>query len=90
MRSGDEITEHGFRNFEIGDYAIAEGTDSLDVAGCTPQHFLGLTTDCEHSLVTSRVTLHRHNGRFATDDSLSFDVNKRSRRAKVDGKVARE
>ena len=45
MDLADEVFEHGARDLEIGDHAIAHGPDHLDGSGRLAHHFLGDVAD---------------------------------------------
>ena len=44
----DEVLDHLLGDVEVGDHAVAQRSDGLDIAGRTPQHQLGLVADREH------------------------------------------
>ena len=48
MNLADEMLDHLFRDFEIGDDAVAHRADRLDVAGRAAQHHLGVVADGAH------------------------------------------
>src|SRR3984957_15742830 len=50
MHLADEMLDHLLGDLEIGDDAVAQGTDRLDVAGGAAQHHLGLVADGQHLL----------------------------------------
>ena len=44
----DEVAEHGFRDFEVGDHAVLHRPDGHDVAGRAPEHTFGFFTDSQN------------------------------------------
>ena len=59
VRPGDEVAQHRLGDLEVGDHAVAQRPDGLDVAGRAAEHFLGLAADGQHPLVAARVALRR-------------------------------
>ena len=68
----DEVAEHGFRHFEIGDDAGLHGADGDDVAGSAAEHALGLLADGEHAV---GALLDGHDGGLAEHDAAVLDVD---------------
>ena len=87
---GDEVAEHGFRHFEVGDNAVLHGTDSTDVARGATQHALGFGTHGKHLIIAAAVFFHRHHGRLAQDNALPLDIHAGVCGTKVDSKVIGE
>ena len=47
MHPADEVLDHLLGDLEVGDDAVAQGADGLDVAGRAADHLLGLVADGE-------------------------------------------
>ncbi|MPN64181.1 hypothetical protein SDC9_211952 [bioreactor metagenome] len=61
----DEVTQHLFGNFEVGDHAVFHRADGPDVAGAFPKHAFRFASDVQ-DLVGA--FLDRHDGRFVQND----------------------
>src|SRR5207249_7394400 len=72
VRLLDEMVQHFFGVFEIGDDTVLHGTDGDDVAGSATQHLLGFLA---HRLHLASLLVHGDDRRLANHDSLSFGVN---------------
>ena len=57
---GDEVTQHGFGNFKIGDNAVLHGADGPDIAGRSAQHALGVVPHGQNHVVAAGVFFDRH------------------------------
>ena len=82
------MLDHLFRDFEIGDHAIAHRADRLDIAGGAAQHHLGVIAD-RANLLLAALAHHRNDGWFIEHDAATLDINERIRRSKVDGHITR-
>jgi hypothetical protein len=80
----DEVAEHPLRHVEVGDDAVLQRADRLDVRRGAADHPLGLGADGQNLLV---LRVYRDHGRFVQDYSSAADVNERVRGAKVDSHV---
>ena len=67
----DEMPQHRFGDFEIGDDAVFHRPNGYDISGGASKHPLGFLADRQH---VSRASLDRDNGRFSQDNSLVTDV----------------
>ena len=81
----DEVPEHLLRHLEVGDHAVLERADGLDVAGRAAQHALGLDADGVH---LARALVDRDDRRLGQHDAATAHVDQRVGRAEVDGHVA--
>ncbi len=72
VRAGDEVAEHRFGDFEVGDDPISEGADGADVSRRAPEHLFGFAPDGEDLVASARVALNRDDRRFAGDDPFPF------------------
>ena len=86
MHLADEVLDHVFGNVEIGDHAIAQRTNRLDVAGRAAQHLLCLVAHGQN-LVLALIGRDRDHGRFVQHDAAPLDVNQRVGRAEIDGDI---
>ena len=80
------MLDHFLCDFEIGDHAVAQGPDRLDIAGRSTEHLLGLLTHGQHLLLTLQVR-DGDDRWLIQHDALSFYVDQSVRRAEVDGHV---
>ena len=83
----DEVAEHLLADLEVGDDAVLQGPDGLDVVGRAAHHPLGLEADGDGLAV---VDVDRHDRRLVEDDALATDVDQRVGGAEVDREVAAE
>jgi hypothetical protein len=51
----DEMLDHLLRHLEIGDHAVAQRADGLDVAGRAAEHQLGLVAHGQDLLLAAQV-----------------------------------
>ena len=51
----NEMLDHFFRDFKIGNNAVAQRANSLNITRCTPQHQLGLVPDRQNMALTLAV-----------------------------------
>ena len=89
MHLADEMLDHLLGDIEIGDDAIPQGPDRLDVAGRAPEHHLGFVTDREDLLLAADGG-DRYDRRFVQDDAATLYVNEGVGRAQIDCHVGRE
>src|SRR5476651_1412111 len=85
----DEVLDHRLGYFEVGDDAVAQRADRLDVARGTTQHHLGFFADRE-DLALPALRRERHDRGFVQDDAATLDVDQRVRRAQVDAHIRRK
>ena len=78
----DEISEHFLGYLEIRDHPVLHGPDGGDVAGCAPQHLLGLFAD---RLDFLRDVIDGNDGRLGNNDTSIFRVDQRVRGPEIDG-----
>ena len=76
MHLANEVLEHLFGNGEVGDDAIFQWADSLDVAGRAAEHALGLDADCGDLLGTAVLAApDGHHRRLVQHDAAAADEN---------------
>lgn len=68
----NEVLQHHFRNFEIGDNTVSQRTNGDDVTRRPPHHAAGLFADGEHPFC---LAFNRDNGRFIQDHAPTFHMN---------------
>ncbi len=85
----DEVLDHLLGDFEVGDDAVAQGPNRLDVAGRAAEHHLGLVADRTNLLAPPDVGDGDHR-RLVQDDAATLDVDKRVGGPQVDGHVSRK
>jgi hypothetical protein len=90
MHLADEVLDHLFGDFEIGDDAVAHGPDRLDVAGRAAQHHLGVVADRADLLLAALDHGDGDDRGLVEDDAASLHIDQRVRRAEIDGHVARQ
>ena len=86
IHPADEVLDHLLRDLEVGDDAVAQGADGLDVAGRAADHLLGLVADGQ-DLLAPVLVADRHHGRLVEDDAAALDVDQRVGRAEIDRHV---
>ena len=82
----DEVLDHLLGDFEVGDHAVAQRPDRLDVAGRAADHLLGLFADGE-DLLAPAIDGDRHHRGLVQHDPLALDVHQRVGGAEVDRHV---
>ena len=85
----DEVFDHFFGDFEIGDDAVAQRPNGADVTGGTAEHLLGFLTDGENLFLAFDFGDGDHRW-LVQDDALALDVDQRVRGAQIDGHVRGE
>ena len=88
LHLADEMLDHFLRDLEIGDDAVAQGADGVDVAGRAAEHLLGLVADRQHLLLAAHIGDGDDAG-FIKHDAAAFDINKGVRGAEIDSHVRR-
>ena len=83
----DEVAEHLLADLEVGDDAVLQGPDGLDVAGRAADHALGLDADGQGPAV---LHVDGDDRRLVEDDAAAAHVDERVGGAEVDGHVAAE
>ena len=82
----DEVLDHLLGDFEVGDDAVAQRADGLDVAGRAAQHHLGLVADGQHLLLALFLGDGDHR-RLVEDDAAALDIDQRIGGPQVDRHV---
>ena len=85
----DEVLDHFFGNFEIGDHTVRHRADGADVAGGLAEHHLGFLADGKHLRASANLG-HGHNRRLVEHDALALYVDKCVCRTEVNADVCRE
>src|SRR5690606_22149523 len=84
----DEVLQHLLGDGEVGDDAVLQRPDGLDVAGRTAKHGLGFGADRSDALRAAITVLPDGNNRgLVEDDSLAPAVNQRVGGTEINGKV---
>ena len=83
----DEVAEHCFGDFKVGDDAVLEWADRDDVAGRAAEHAFGIVADGEDFVGTG---LHGDDRRFAQDDAVVLHIDECVGGAEVDADVTGE
>ncbi len=89
MHLADEVLDHFLRNFEIGNNAVAHRTDSLDIAGRTTQHHLGVVTDRANLFLSPSID-GGDDRRLVQHDAASFDIDQRICCSEINRHIARQ
>jgi hypothetical protein len=76
VSNSNEVAEHFFGQFEVGNYAVFHGANRLNGAGSSAEHLFGSSADSFHGAQASAVSLNRNNGWLVCDNSFAFDVYK--------------
>jgi len=85
VRLLDEVIQHLFGDFEVGDDAVLHGLDGHDVAGGAAQHLLGLFA---HGFHLAGVLVNGYNGRLVDNDALAGREDQRVGGAQINGQIA--
>jgi len=86
----DEMLDHLFRDFEIGDDAVAHRTDRFDVARRAAQHHLRVIADGANGFLSAASRDRGDDGRLVQNDAFAFDVDQRVRGPKINRHIARQ
>jgi len=87
VRLLNEIRQHFFRDFEVGNHAVFHGLDSDDVAGSAAQHLFRFLA---HSFYFTRVLVDGDDGGFVDDDALAARIHQGIGGAEIDSQIAGE
>ena len=85
VRLLDEVIQHLFGDFEVGDHAILHGLDGDDVARRAAQHLLGFFA---HGLHFAGVLVDGDDGGLVHHDAFAFGVDQRVGGSQIDGEIA--
>jgi len=85
----DEVLQHFFGDFEVGDDAILQGADGRDVAGRPAEHALGVHAHSNHRLGCAGSTNGDHRGLVKHDTALRH-INQRVGGTEVDSEIGGE
>jgi hypothetical protein len=80
----DEVRKHRFGHFEIGNNAVTQWTNRLNVRRRFAEHLTGLLTDGEDF---PGVHVFCDDGRLAQNDALALDMHEHVGRAKIDADI---
>ena len=89
MDLADEVLDHFFGDFEVGDHAIAKGPNGFHVTRCSAQHLLGIDAHGVDDLATANIAQGNHR-RLIQHNALTLHVNQGVGGAKVYGDVVRD
>ena len=78
MRLLDEVVQHLFCNFEVGDDAVLHRLDGDDIARSASEHFLGLFAN---RLDLAGILVNGDDGGLVDDDAFATRVHQCVRRA---------
>ncbi len=84
----DEVLDHLFGNFDVGDHTIAQRADRLDAVGGLAHHHLGIIAHGLHP-ADPVDRLNRNHRRFVQNDPLILHINQRVGGAEIDRHVLR-
>ena len=87
VRLLDEVVQHLFGDFEVGDHAVFHRLDGDDVARRAAEHLLGFFAD---RLDFAGILVDGDDGGLVDDDALAARVDQRVRGAEIDCQIARE
>ena len=88
MHLANEVLDHLFRNFKVGNHAVAHRADGFDVARRTTKHHLGLIANSENLLLAALIDNGDH-GRFVEHNAPRLHIDQRIRCPQVDGHIGR-
>ena len=84
----DEILQHRFAEFKVGNHAVLEGPDGRNRIRRATEHLLRQLSDrCSATENLPRPFLQRDNGRFVNDDPGPLQGHERVRRPQVNPQV---
>ncbi len=89
MHLADEVLDHLFSNFKVGDHAVAHRADRLDMARRAAQHHLGVIANGEHLLLAAARD-DRNDRRLVQNDAPALHIDQRVGGPEVDGHIGRE
>jgi len=91
MGTLNEISEHRFRDLEVGDHTVLDRTDRFDIPWRASEHFLGSMSDRAHSLgAPAALPSHSDHAGLRADDAVPFAVDQRICGSEVDREIVRE
>ena len=68
MNFADEIFDHLFGDFEVGDDPVTQRADGMDITGRTAKHLLSFSTDCYN---LASLLINSYNRWFINNNPLS-------------------
>ena len=89
MHLPNEMLDHFFGHFKIGDDTIAHGANCLNVSRRSAQHELRVVSDGAY-LALSAFRVGRYDRRLIKNNAAATDVDQRVRSTEIDGHVTRE
>ena len=87
MDAPNEMGEHGFGDVEIGNDAVAQGTNGNNIGGGAPDHLLGFGANGENAFAAP---FNGDDGRFIDGDASPVDKDERICSPQINGDVVRE
>ena len=88
MHLVDEVLDHLLGDVDVGDDAVAQRADGLDLVGRLAHHQLGVVAD-RLDLLDAVDRLDRDHRRLVEDDAAAADVDERIGGSEVDRHVVR-
>jgi hypothetical protein len=82
----DEVFEHHFSGFKVGNYAISQRTNGGDCTWRTPHHLLGLFANGKGQFC---VLINGNDGRLSNDHASAQDINQDIGGAQINANVSR-
>ena len=88
MNLANEMLDHFLRDLEIGDHAVTQRTDCLNIAGRAAQHQLCLIPDREDLTLAAHGGDRDHGG-LVQDNPATLDIDEGVSGAEVDSHIGR-
>ena len=79
----DEIFEHCFGNFKVGDNAVLQRPYSHDITGCFPEHLLRFFADGDDFFCSSGIFVDSYHRWFVGNNASSLYIYQRVCGAKI-------
>src|SRR3989344_624028 len=87
LRLPYQVREHFGGHLEIGNDAVYDGLDRLDVRGSAAEHLFGLCADGHY---LPRLCVHCDDARLIDDDAAALYIDERIGRTEVDADIIRK
>ena len=89
MHLTDEMLDHFLGHLEVGDDAVSQRADGLNIARRAAEHLLGFVADGQDMLAAFDFG-ERYDRGLVEDNAAAFDIDQRIRRPQIDGHVGRQ
>ena len=89
MHLANEFLDHFLSDFEVGNDAVAQGSDRLDVSRRTAQHLLGFVADGEDLFLALGFNDRNDRG-LVQNDVTALHIDQRVRCSQVDSHIGRK